>query len=297
MFLILDYEKTTFGRHLLAAARSMHLNTLYLTGKEIVHGLSIDYRLTDHDKRFTIRFGKQLIRSEDIYGVYCGLDYFTPMLWPCFSVKDADYAAQETYALWLALLTTLSCRMLNSPALDTLAGHMLSVPETLSMALKHGLNIPLSITLESGSAASTLLAAHGTLQFTNLGQISPQELVIQRTDAKSVTKIKNHCRVTEILAGNLVHIALVGERYFISGRDENKSPFPIDLRIPQKIKTGLYSMQNELDLNMAEYQFRITSNREWIFSGYSRVPTNAMVAFGDTLFNYIVNYAIGNAGS
>lgn len=296
MFLIIDHEETGFGQQLKSSATEKGIRTIYLTSKAIVHDILLDYRLTDQDEKFLIRAGNIELHSEDILGAYCGLNNFWPELWPGFSNKDAQYAAQETYALWLAMLSSLTCRVINKPAMDTLAGNLLSVPETLFLANKHGFDIPLTLTIESGHAASSLLKDHPAIEYTDLGKNPGEAERQENTHGPTAELTANHCRITEIVSGRLVYIAQIGERLFLSSKNGSGKPVPADIIIPDKVYVGLHSLQKVLNLNMAEYYFRLDEDQSWIFSGYARVPEQSVNAYGSDIIDYIVNYAIGNGG-
>ena len=296
MFFILDHKETGFGQQLKSNATEKGIKTIYLTSQDIVHDILLDYRLTDHDEKFLIRAGNFEFSSEDIFGAYCGLNNFWPDLWPGFSSTDAQYAAQETYALWLAMLSSLTCRVINKPALDTLAGSLLSVTETLFLGHKHGLDIPLTLVLESGQTASALINDHSSVEYTDLGN-KPWAAEKQDNKPESSHALNaNHCRITEVVSGKLVFITQVGDRFFSCTKNGKDAAVPIDILIPDKVYAGLRSLQKVLNLNMAEYYFRISKDQSWIFSGYGRVPEQSVKAYGKEIIDYIVNYAIGNGG-
>jgi hypothetical protein len=297
VFLILDHQETGFGRLLESSATKKGIKTMYLTSKDIIHDILLDYRLTDQDEKFLIRAGNIEFCSGEIFGAYCGLNNFWPELWPGFSAADAQYAAQETYALWLAMISSLSCRVINKPAMDTLAGSLLSVTETLFLGHKHGLDIPLTLILESGQAASALLSDHSTVQYTDLGN---KPWATGRQDNKpgsSYEQNANHCRITEVVSGKLIFVAHVGDKFFLCSKNGGEMPVPNDILIPDKVYAGLRGLQKVLNLNMAEYYFRIGADQSWIFSGYGRVPEQSVKAYGTEIIDYIVKYAIGNGGS
>ncbi|MEN8225805.1 MAG: hypothetical protein ABFS05_10670 [Bacteroidota bacterium] len=298
MFLILDQQQTEFSLKLKDTAENKGIKTLYLTSTEIAQDLVLAFQLTDKKDSFKLRYRDTSIESQDLYGIYCGIHNFWPELWPRYTAEDARYAAQETYSLWVAMLASLSCRVINQPALDALAGTVLSKPETLHLAQKLGFRIPMIITLESGKVAADLSSSNTALQYADLGQNIAGEIELSDANKSDLQQSNNHCRITEIVAGQPAFVTLVGEQFFACCIDD-RGMYQLmkNNDIPISEKTRIQNMQKELNLNMAEYYFRISKDNTWIFSGYGLPPSYSVKAFGDRLYDYIVNYAIGNGGS
>ena len=172
MFLILSQAPTEFSLRLKRAAEHKGLKTLHLTSAEIARDLALVFHLTEESVNLSLNYKGASIGTADISGVYCEINVFDYSLWERFSPEDAQYAAQETQALWLAILASLPCRVVNPPALDTLAGTLLSTPEILYLAHRLGFPIPMVISLESGKTASELLTTGATVFYADLGEVS-----------------------------------------------------------------------------------------------------------------------------
>lgn len=304
MLLILDQTTNEFSQRLRCAAERKGMKAIHLTSAEIVRDLALAFYLSEHGTRFRFSYGGDTIESADIDGVYCGLEVFTPALWGHFSPDDAEYAAQETQALWLAVLSSLPCRVVNPPAMDTLAGTLLSPAEVFEVARQLGLHIPMVITLESGKVATELLADGFPAYLTDLGDDWLWEKPLMKPDLPAIAKNVNHLRVREEVPGKRLHVALVGNRFFASseeeqGKEDGKADgiggfLPLDARcLPRPVKIRLKKLQDLLNLNLAEYSFRIMADGSWVFTGVARPPRFAPSAYGDGLFDYLVDYLIG----
>ncbi|MGD8505070.1 MAG: hypothetical protein PVF15_00190 [Candidatus Bathyarchaeota archaeon] len=294
MFLILDQQLTEFSRRLKNVAERKGLETLVLTSAEIARDLVLVFHLSDKGVKFQLSFQGTSIESHCIDGVYCGINAFEPKLWDQFSSKDAEYAAWETQALWLAILASLPCQVVNPPALDTMAGTLLSTPEILYFAHRLGFQIPAIVSLESGKVTAELLSSGVTARYADLGDAWISEKSSSRVDLSLLEQKENHFRVTEEIPGRMMSVALVGSRFFACALDSEDTLTPITYRqIPRLVRTRLRTLHKWLNLNVAEYYFHVTAKDTWIFSGCGRPPTLAVTAFGDAIFEHIINFAVG----
>jgi hypothetical protein len=295
VFLILDQYRTEFSLRLKAVAEREGLDPLLLTSAEVSRDLALVFCLSGQDASLRLTYRENVFGSEDLSGVYCGINAFEPSLWPQFTEQDAEYAAREIQALWLAILTSLPCRVVNPPALDTLAGTLLSTPEVFYLARQLGFRIPMVVTLESGKAAAELLATGSLAWYADLGETWVQETGFMQVDLSSLAQREHHHRVREIVPGRPVWISLVGDQALVCTQDTagTAKPFAAD-EIPQPVMTRLRALHRRLNLNVAEYHLTVTDGA-WVFSGYGRPPTLAAAAFGDTLFERILDFATSKA--
>ncbi len=292
MFLILDQHLTEFSLRLRNVAQRKGLNTLLLTSAEVVCNQALVFHLSEQDVSFQFRFQDTVIETQDIEGVYCGVNTFDPRLWKYFSPEDAEYAARETQALWLTILSSLPCRVLNPPALDTLAGTLLDTPEILYLAHQIGFQIPTMITLESGKVAAEILATDVPARYTDLGEVWINETRSSQVELSILAQNRDTIRVTEEIPGKPFYVTLLGNQFFgcmpeAGGMVRSASAH----QIPRLIKSRLRTLQKQLNLNLAEYYFRITSDDIWVFSGYWRPPIFSTSSYGDDLLAQIVDYA------
>ena len=294
MFLILDQQQTEFSLNLRRVAERKGIKTLLLTSAEIVQDLELVFFLSEKNATLRLRYQNDLIETHDIDGVYCGINTFEPGLWERFSVEDAEYASRETQALWLSILASFPCRVVNPPALDTLAGTLLSTPEILYLASQLGFRIPMMITLESGKAAAELLSSNVPVIYADLGEVWINEIGLSQGNISSLAQNKDHFRVKEKLPGKPVYVTLVGDQFCACTPDASGSIRSSDVgEVPHSIRTLLRTLHQQLNLNLSEYYFRTIADGTWFFSGYGRPPTFAVAAFGDALFEQIVAYATG----
>jgi hypothetical protein len=294
LFLILDQQLTEFGLRLRSVAERKGLKTLLLTSAEIVQDLALVFHLSEQDASLQLRYQNDTIETHDIDGVYCGINTFEPRLWEQFSPEDAEYAAQETQALWLAILASLPCRVVNPPALDSLAGTLLSTPEILYLAHRLGFQIPMVVTLESGKVAAELLSAGVPARYADLGEVWINEMGLSQDDLFRVAQNEDHFRVKEEAPGKPTCVTLVGDQFFVCVPDVGNSIRSAAVgEMPRPTRTRLRTLHKELNLSLAEYYFRTVADGTWFFSGYGRPPIFAVAAYGDTLFERIVDYATG----
>ena len=297
MFLILDQYPTEFSLRLKKVAELKGLKTLLLTSAEIVHDLALSFYISDQDINLHLEYRNISIETCDIEGVYCGINAFEERLWKRFSPKNAGYAARETQALWLAILASLPCRIVNPPALDTLAGTLLSTPEILDLAHQHGFQIPMVVNLESGSVAVELLASGVPAHYADLGHGWINESALRKDDLSILSQNENHFRVVEKIPGKSMYVTLVSDEFFACAPDAKGSVMSVSTdQVPSAIRARLQTLQKQLNLKVAEYHFRILADETWVFSGYERPPNFAVAAYGDLLFEQIAKYITKKGG-
>lgn len=294
MFLILDQNPSEFSLRLKSTAERKSLQTLLLTSADIARNLAVDFHLSGERVSLCLRYKDSTVNTGDIEGVYCGINAFDCGLWEHFSPEDAEYAARETQALWLAILASLPCRVVNPPALDTLAGTLLSTPEILHLAHGLGFQIPMVINLESGKITAELLGTGVPALYADLGEVLTNEIGYSGDDLASLAQNEDHFRVKEELPGKPVYVTMVGYQFFACMPDAGGLVAPLPAtQVPRSVKTRLRTLHKQLNLNLAEYYFRVRADGIWAFCGHGRPPAFAVVAYGDTLFEDIVEYATG----
>jgi hypothetical protein len=256
--------------------------------------MALVFHLTDKDISVHLQYQDVTFTIQQIEGVYCGINIFESTLWEQFSPKDAEYAARETQALWLAILQSLPCRVVNPPALDSLAGTLLSTPETLYLAHRLGFYIPMSISLESGMIAAELLGAGVPARCADLGEVWVNETYLRREDITNLKLNEDHFRVSEELLGKPIYLTLVGSKIFACEVHSGGSvvPLPINL-IPRLIKSRLRTLHKRLNLTLAEYSFRIMTDGYFAFLGCTRPPVYTVAALGDEFIGQVIDYAVG----
>jgi hypothetical protein len=297
LFLILDEQLTEFSQKLKAVAERKGFTTIFLTSAEIVSNSALVFSLSEQDASFQLRYQNTVIETKNIEGIYCGINTFDPILWNRFSSQDAEYAAQEMQALWVSILASFSSRVVNPPALDTLAGTLLSTPETLYLAHRLGFQIPMTITVESGKMAAELLSANVLARYADLGEVWINEIGLDQGDASRLAQKESHYRVREEISGKPACIALVGKQFFVCISDSEGVPQNATIyEIPEPIRSRLLALHKQLNLNLSEYYFHVTPDENWIFSGYGRPPTLAVTVYGDLLFEQIIHHCTGRRG-
>ncbi len=294
MFLILDQCLTEFSLRLRSIAERKGLKTLLLASADVARDVALVFHLSEKDLSLHLHYQDVAINTQDIEGVYCGIDVFEPRLWQRFMPKDAEYAARETQALWLAILSSLPCRVVNPPALDSLAGTLLSTPEIIYLAHRLGFHVPMVISLESGKVAAEVLETGVPARYADLGDVWANETGLNRDDLSSLKKNENHFRVLEEVSGKPMYVTLLGDQFFACEADPGVSVVPIAVhQIPRLIKTRLRTLHKRLNLTLAEHFFRVMVDGTWVFVGCARPPIYAVAAHGDALLGQVVDYAVG----
>jgi hypothetical protein len=182
--------------------------------------------------------------------------------------------------------------VLNPPALDTLAGTLLSTPEMIYLAHQMGFETPMMITLESGERALELLSTGVAAKYTDLGDVWIADRFFSSDHTATLQKNGDHFRVKEEAPGKPVFVTLVGDQFFVCTNYRHDHPISMAVNdLPAVIKARIKNLQERLNLVLAEYSFRITENGRWYFCGYGRPPVCSIQAFGDTLLEAVVDYA------
>lgn len=287
MFLILDESESEFIRRLRSVSISMGLETLFLTGRQLAREVEIDYYLNDTETQFYLSHGDRQISIADLKAVYCGLDVFAPEWWTCFDADDAAYAAQECFALWLSILASLPCRVINRPAMDSLAGSAFPPSQFYHIASGLGFKIPLTMVLESGDRAMELIALGAPATFQDLGRIDAIE--VHASQGLPAQARENHIYIKEVVPGLPLYLSLVGEQIFVVYNDATGSlrSLPAEF-VPAVVRERVQVLHRVLHLNWAEYQFSVSREGSWIITGYERCPRVAMAALGDELLAAMV---------
>lgn len=298
LFLIIDEYSTDFCQKLRSVSIRKGLDTLLLTAQMIACEISVDFYLNDHTAEFKLCAGDFTMNSRDISGVYCGLNAFTPKLWDFFSPEDAEYAARESQALWLALLTSLGRRVVNLPTPDSLAGTSLSVFEFYNQARKLGFHIPMVLILESGEAALELSKTGAVAFYQDLGRPWPEEKILADYCREGIVEPGNHIRIREYISGRKVCITLLGQHIFASIVEPGEAAgTPMGFKeIPLSIRNCLLALHKGLNLNMAEYLFKLTDDGEWIITGIEKHPYFTFSVFGNCFLESLVEFVTGEKG-
>ncbi|MFB3888059.1 MAG: hypothetical protein ACE14S_01095 [Candidatus Bathyarchaeia archaeon] len=263
-----------------------------MTSDEVARGLSVAFSISNYRLSFRFAVGDAQYGIADVEGCYCGINAFEPGSWSSFSAEDAEYAARETQALWTAILASLPCGVVNPPALDTLAGTFLNSPELMYLARDVGFRIPMVVTLESGRVTAELLEK-GAGKYADLGELWIIDKSLSRGNSSALEENENHFRVTEEVQGKRFHVTLLGERFFVCESDTRGSVAQVDpCQVPSSIRRKLRTLQRRLSLGLAEYEFHVQDDDLWLFSGVRRPPTFSVKAFGDALFEQVVDFAV-----
>lgn len=294
MFLILDQNLTEFSLRLRTLAERRGLKTVLWTSADVVRDVVLLFRLSERDLTLHLRYQDISIETCDIEGVYCGINIFDPLLWDQFTRKDAEYAARETQALWLAILASLPCRVVNPPAVDSLAGTFLSTPEIIFLAHRLGFRVPMVISLESGKVAAEILRTGAPARYADLGEVWVDERELSEDGLTSLEQNEDHFRVLEEVPGKQTYVTLLGDQFFACEVESGGSVVPVAVRqIPRLIKSRLRTLHKRLNLALAEHSFRVMADGNWVFFGSARPPIFAVAAHGDAFLEQVVNYVVG----
>ena len=293
MFLILDQYPSAFSLRLKDVAERKGHRTVLLTSADVARDAALVFHLSQQETRLRLRCRDAVVETSDIEGVYCGINAFEAGLWERFTPGDAEYAARETQALWLAILAGLPCHVVNRPALDSLAGTLLSTPEMLYLAHRLGFRVPMVISLESGKVAAEVLGAGVPARYADLGEARTAERGLSRNDLSRLERNDDHFRVLEEVPGKAIYVTLLGDRFFACETLPGGAAVPVAVRdIPRPVKTRLRTLQKRLNLALAEHAFRVTADGTWVFLGCARPPAFAVAAHGDAFFEHVVDYAV-----
>ncbi len=291
--MILAEKENAFGMALNRAAKKRGLRTLVLSTTDLVRDLMLSFSLTDEEYSLLIDYQGLKVRHFDLKGVYCAISSFEPDLWQHFDRKDARFAAAETQALWLSILSGLECTVINPPGLESLAGTALSIPETLKLASRVGFSIPTVSDVESGDVAADIIDRTGRVQYLDLGETWGGLKHRAPESGRNLRKNRNHFRLLEKLPGRHCYITLVGSSFWACEVNELQKTVVPRQEISGDLKKRLISLQSLLNLNLAEYAFCLTRQGEWIFEGYERLPSIGPSVYGEDLMEQVVDFAAG----
>ncbi|MGV2390648.1 MAG UNVERIFIED_CONTAM: hypothetical protein LVR29_27775 [Microcystis novacekii LVE1205-3] len=155
-----------------------------------------------------------------------------------------------------------------------MAGTVLSTPEILYLAHCLGFQIPMSIDLESGAVTAELLKQGISAHYADLGEVWINEVGSAQSDLINLAQKENHFRVREKVSGKPVCITLLGKQSFACQFEADSSVTPLpNHQVPRPIRTRLQALQKRLNLNLAEYYFRLIADDSWVFIGCDRPPT------------------------
>lgn len=295
MILILELVESDFGHRLRSVLQKKGEKTLLLTSMRIVQEVFIAFNLDSQTSSFKLGYKDQVIHSEAIQGVYCGLTSFSPALFPRFSAEDAQYAALETQALWLALLTSLTCPLINPPALDTLSGSLLSPVELAAQAREVGLRTPTMVCVSHGNVAAHIYQSGIPARFSDLGKIWVNESNRSQIEMATFDQNPNHFLIQENPPGQPVGIGVIGKQWLPFGQASGDSFQPIDLeKVPHTLRKNIRSLHKHLHLNAAEYLFKRQED-VWTLIGVSHPPHFSLQAYQDEAYTALANFLSGGS--
>ncbi len=264
MILILEMIETSLGNQLRSVLRKQGEKTLLLTTSQLTQEVSISFSINPTTSSFILHYQDLCIRSDELKGVYCGVTSFLPSQFPRFSPEDAQYAALETQALWLAMLSSLTCPLINPPALDTLAGSMLSPVELAEHARKLGFKTPFMVCVESGETAAQIYQSSISARFSDLGKPWINENNWSQIGLDMLSQNPNHFLIQENPPGLPIGIGVVGKHLLayeiITDAKFKKLEYT---KIPGNIRSKIRKLQKDLHLNAAEYLFKY-HHGEWM---------------------------------
>lgn len=293
MILILETEGTDFTQKLRSVLQRRGVETLLISSAQLAQEVSISFSLgTDHAD-FQLRYLDKQIDSSDLQGIYCGIVAFSPLFFNQFSADDAQYAAVETQALWLAMLSSLSCRKINPPALDTLAGTCLSPAELAIQAHKLGLMTPAFICVENGEIAARINQSGVPARFSDLGKTWTVEINHNQVDLKALKRNPNQYFIQENPAGQATWVTIIGRRMLVcEGLPGGEICQVPSSQIPGQVRSQLRKLQKLLNLNAAEYFLKRQDNN-WCLCGVSFPPRFSILAYPDEVIFAIADYLTG----
>ncbi|MCD4706544.1 MAG: hypothetical protein K8S62_02260 [Candidatus Sabulitectum sp.] len=290
MFLLIENSLSDFGKALAAAASKRSMEVVHLTASGIVNEISYSFQLGDRGEGLFLAIGNTTFTIEDIHGCFCGLDSFSPSLWSHFSGKDAEYAARETHALWLAILTALDGKSINPPAPDLLGGTVLSPVELFSEAKECGLSIPMVLYTESGVVAAELLEKGSPLMVADLGVSDRGEILFTSSNRSEFPGADNCHMVRELVPGRPFWISLTGNSTLVCTRNSGGNPESCSAdRIPLKTRKALEDLQRKLNLRVCEYSFVRTGDDRWILLNARRIPELSWLTEAEKTLDGILN--------
>jgi len=294
LILILDHTETEFSKNLRSVFDRRGEKTLLLTCEDIVRDTSTAFYLGAQKADFRVQYKDHDFHASDIKGIYCGINAFTPYHFPHFSAEDASFAAMETQAFWLALLASLTCRDVNPPALDALAGTYLSPAEFLFLAHSIGFHIPMVAYLESGASAAEVYKAGVPARYSDLGKPWVEEINHDQVNIRLMSENGDHFMVQENPAGTSVWVTIIGKQ--LVACELNASGTIIETlkeQLPKLIRSRILKLNNILNLHVAEYIFKLRQDGQWYLCGVTRPPQISIIAYGERIYHEIADYILG----
>lgn len=273
MILILEENSTALGLAIEEECALRGLESLRLTRQRIVHEVGIELRVGTQGCDGALSIGSRNLPLLEVEGVYCSLDSFPPTLWPDFSPEDAVYAAKETHAIWLAILSSLSCRPVNPPATEALGGAVYSPVELFLAARESSLHIPMTAYMGLADAMA-LMRSPIAATLCDLGCENQQEKPLGALSQYAPTSPWRQLRIRERLPGARNVLCVVGGLVFASiWHATGEEPEPLASKvIPTRVVNGVHTLHAKLGLVLAEYHFVTLPNGDWILDDHSRAP-------------------------
>lgn len=139
MLLVFSRNDDYYTQFLKEFCKKQEIEQLNLSVYDLVNSISISFRQNDRNDSFEIRYGDRNISSSSISCAICLFSDFDQSDFPFLNDKDAQYAARESYALWLAIYNSLGNKMVNIPSVNSFDGISLHADELNFIA--HSQNI------------------------------------------------------------------------------------------------------------------------------------------------------------
>lgn len=293
MILILEMVEAEIGQRLRSALEKQGDKALLLTSMQIAQEVSISFSLSAQKAGFQLCYQDLRLKSETLQGVYCGITAFPVGLFTRFSPEDAQYAALEMQALWLAMLSCLTCPLINPPALDTLAGSLLSPVELAGLARSVGITTPFMVCVENGRTAAQIQQSQPSARFSDLGKPWLVEINHPQIDLSDLSQNPNQYLIQENPPGLPVGIGIIGKRllaYELSPGNRFKT---LDYaKIPVNIRSQVRKLQKRLRLNAAEYLFKV-HHGDWVLCAVTHPLHFTLQAYQDEAYAALANFLSG----
>lgn len=289
--LICEQYRTPLGEALYHYMDRKGLSPLWLTPDDIVKNLEITLYLDSETSRIHFAYGALQFRDTDLHGIYSTLDYFPSELFGFSSQKDRNYAVMEWHALWLSVLHSVKCRLVNPPAVDALGGAVFSSAEIFDKARKVGLAIPTVLEVESGKIALELAHSDLHLTYTDLGENISIERAMDKEALLKQPSAEHHLRIREYPLGKRVGITIIGSKLFLT---EYNSTSNDPLKWTDEVTHKLMQLHKEIHLRVAEYLFCVTNEQQWILYDMKRtLSKESLDQHQEKIMSEIVNLLEG----
>ncbi|MCK4679184.1 MAG: hypothetical protein KAT48_13705 [Bacteroidales bacterium] len=291
MFLILCESTSLFALNIAKFLNKLGKDTLILTPDDLAHHTSIHFQIESNDHSFSIEYKEKIISDENIDGVVNEINGFSKNLWPQMSEKDAEYAVNETHALWLSVLSILTCPVINPPSHTFLAGNFPTQSEFFHLCHQLGLRVPGYYIIESGASASPLAEEKVLATFTDLGVYPYRKKILSKENLLFYPTYMDHIRIEEAYSGNFFSIILVNSTFFCTKLGNGYEVCAQDDQIiPLNVKESLLKLQNSLNLIIAEYTFREHDDK-WIILSMDVSPYYGTIkVHNEKILNEAVNF-------